>query len=50
MLGLRYLILNLQLPHRGDAEAQVGGLHNRIYGGGGQGDIRDEALCMFSSF
>ena len=44
VLGIRYIILNHELPYGGDAEAQVGGLHNTVHGGGGQGDIGDETL------
>lgn len=43
-LGLRHLIPDHQLPYRGDAQAQAGGLYNTVHGGGRQGDIRDEAL------
>ena len=50
VIGLRYFIFDLQLSYRGDVEAQIGGLYNTIHGGGGQGDIGDEALRMFSSF
>jgi hypothetical protein len=44
--GIRYLLPNHQLPHGGNVEAQAGRLHHPVYGGGGQGDIRDEAFRM----
>ena len=31
--------------HRRDAEAQAGGLHHPVYGGGRQGDLGNEAFC-----
>jgi hypothetical protein len=43
--GLRYLVLDHQLPYRADAEAQVSRLHHPLYGRGGQGDLGDEAVC-----
>lgn len=44
-IGLRHLVLNNKLPHRGDAEAQAGRLYYSIYGGSRQRDLRDEAIC-----
>jgi hypothetical protein len=44
LAGLRHLVLDHQLPHRGDAEAQAGRLHHSIHGGSRQGDFGDEAL------
>jgi hypothetical protein len=43
-LGIRHLVLDYKLPYRGDAEAQAGRLYHPVYGGGGQGDFRDEAI------
>jgi hypothetical protein len=42
--GLRHFVSDHELPHRRDVEAQAGGFHHPVHGGGGQGDFRDEAL------
>ncbi len=43
--GLRHFLSHHQLPHAGNAQAQAGRLHHPVYGGGRQGDFRDEAVC-----
>jgi len=44
--GLRHLLPHYQFPHGGNAETQAGRLHHPLYGGGRQGDLRDEAFRM----
>lgn len=44
-VGIRHFVPNHEFPYRGNVETQVGRFHHRVYGGGGQGDLGNEALC-----